>query len=416
MIKNINVFCISVSFKKAPVEVRESFAFSKDEEDGFLRELVGEFTGGVVLSTCNRTEIYASAEEKIPAAALDELEKLLGDFKGISKENIKKYCLYYQDEKAIRHLFKVCCGLDSMVLGEDEILHQTKEAYLRSKDSGYADGLLNIIFQGAFNCAKLTKSNSKMSNTPVSIGTLTANTIQNYLDENGGDKVLVIGATGKIGSIVARDLLDKGINVTGTARSHPSEELLCQTEGMNWIDYHKRYEYMKNAAAVVSATTSPHYTITMERFIESLGEKHEQKCEKQYKSISRDNENCEMDRQETDTRKLMIDLAVPCDIDKGIADISGIKLLDIDYFNTLSKANGNIRTGEVYKVKHIVNECVEELLKKLYMRRFQELFSVEKEKDRETWFSRMTYYLKDVLESEQLCNVLEKIYEKEMGE
>jgi glutamyl-tRNA reductase len=397
MIKNINVYCISISFKMAPLEMRERFAFSKDEENDFLKTLfdVSDFTGGVVLSTCNRTEIYASAEGKKPAAALDELEKLLGEFKGISKENIKKYCLYYQEERAIRHLFKVCCGLDSMVLGEDEILHQTKEAYLRSKDNGYVDGVLNIIFQGAFNCAKLAKSNSRMSNTPVSIGTLTANAIQDYLDENGSGEVLVIGATGKIGSIVAKDLLDKGINVTGTARSHPSEELLCQTKGISWIDYHKRYEYMENAAAVVSATTSPHYTITMERFVE---------C------VNSENGRCQKNK------KLMVDLAVPCDIDKGIADISGVKLLDIDYFNTLSKANGNIRTGEVDKVKHIVSECVEELLKKLYIRHFQELFGASYEKGMEAWFSKMTYYLKDVLDSEQLCGVLEKIYEKEIGE
>jgi glutamyl-tRNA reductase len=397
MIKNINVYCISISFKMAPLEMRERFAFSKDEENDFLKTLfdVSDFTGGVVLSTCNRTEIYASAEEKKPAAALDEVEKLLGEFKGISKENIKKYCLYYQEERAIRHLFKVCCGLDSMVLGEDEILHQTKEAYLRSKDNGYVDGVLNIIFQGAFNCAKLAKSNSRMSNTPVSIGTLTANAIQDYLDENGSGKVLVIGATGKMGSIVAKDLLDKGIAVTGTVRSHPSEELLCQTKGINWIDYHKRYECIENVDVVVSATTSPHYTITKERFLECVSFE-KVRCQK--------------------NKRLMVDLAVPCDIDKGISDISGVKLLDIDYFNTLSKANGNIKMGEVDKVKHIVNECVEELLKKLYIRRFQELFGAETEKGKEVWFSKMTYYLKDVLDSEALCSVLEKIYEKEIGE
>jgi glutamyl-tRNA reductase len=396
MIENINIFCISVSFKKAPIQIREKFAFSKNEENEFFSALFAEdkFTASVVLSTCNRTEIYVSAEKKMPAAALDELEMILGSFKGISREEIKKYCLYYQDEKAIRHLFKVCCGLDSMVLGEDEILHQAKDAYLMSKDKGYVDGLLNIIFQAAFNCAKLAKSNSKMSNTPVSVGTLTANTIQDYLDANGGGEVLVIGATGKIGSIVARDLLDKGISVTGTARSHPSEELLCQTQGMDWIDYRRRYEYMNPANVVVSATTSPHYTITRKDFAECLKVEHEQ--------------------QQKNAGKLMIDLAVPCDIDKDVVDIPGVKLLDIDYFNTLSKANGNIRLNEADKVKHIVNECVEELLKKLYMRNFQELLGENKGK--EVWFSRMTYYLKDVLDSKQLCSVLEKIYEKEMGE
>jgi glutamyl-tRNA reductase len=288
------------------------------------------------------------------------------------------------------------------------------------------DGLLNIIFQGAFNCAKLTKTNSKISNTPVSIGTLTANAIQDYLDENGGGRVLVIGATGKTGSIVAKNLLDKGIKVTGTARKHPSDELLCQTKGIEWIDYHKRYEYMGNAAVVVSATTSPHYTVTMERFLECL--KSDTKSVDCVAGVQDD--VCELvNEKETRTlcgvyagyeKKLMIDLAVPCDIDKEIADVSGVKLLDIDYFNTLSKENGNIRTGEADKVKHIINECVEELLKKLYIRKFQKSFISEKENDKEIEKEglplRMAYYLKDVLDSGQLCAVLEKIYEKENGE
>jgi glutamyl-tRNA reductase len=163
---------------------------------------------------------------------------------------------------------------------------------------------------------------------------------------------------------------------------------------MKWIDYRRRYEYMNPAKVVVSATTSPHYTITRKDFAECLKVEHEQ--------------------QQKNAGKLMIDLAVPCDIDKDVVDIPGVKLLDIDYFNTLSKANGNIRLNEADKVKHIVNECVEELLKKLYMRNFQELLGENKSK--EVWFSRMTYYLKDILDSKQLCSVLEKIYEKEMGE
>ena len=143
------MFCISVSFKKTPLQIRQQFAFSKEEHRSFLSGLVEKkgMTGGVIVSTCNRSEIYFTGGQ----GKMDEVEEFLSSFKQINKENIKKYCLYYQGKKAVRHLFQVTCGLDSMVLGEDEILHQVKEAYLFANNNGYTNSELNIIFQGAFN-------------------------------------------------------------------------------------------------------------------------------------------------------------------------------------------------------------------------------------------------------------------------
>jgi glutamyl-tRNA reductase len=160
--------------------------------------------------------------------------------------------------------------------------------------------------------------------------------------------------------------------------------MLCRTDGIYWIDYHRRYESIGDVSVVVSATTSPHYTVTGERFRECVRDK-----------------------------MLIIDLAVPCDIDKDIADIPGVRLLDIDYFNTLSRENVNIRIGEMDKVRSIVNECIEELFKKLYIRQLRESFE---EKNGDNEILKMVYYLRDILESAQLYEIIEKIYEKEFGE
>jgi glutamyl-tRNA reductase len=323
-----------------------------------------------------------------------------------------------------------------MVLGEDEILRQVKEAYLLAGEQGFTNSELNIIFQGAFNCAKLSKSETKLSNTPVSLGTLTANTIEDFLRESreksvGGngllkdsrdqatekvcrDKVLVIGATGQIGSIVAKDLLSKGITVIGTTRRRGSveekfmpesktAETFCQpvnksnettssqmqfgskdekSTSMEWIDFEKRYEVLSQVAAVVSATASPHYTLTSGDFLQHKGQGN----------------------------YLLIDLAVPFDVDKELGKTEGITLLNIDYFKTLSKENSNIKLGEMEKAKQILQECVEEVLKKLYIREFQDNMAGHCQ---ETWFQKMTFYLRDVLDSEQLKAVLAKIYERE---
>lgn len=381
------MFCISVSFKKTPVNVRQRFAFSKEEARVFLDKLIKEqwITGGVIVSTCNRSECYFTGSR----AYLSKIENWFAGYKKIDREWMKKYCLYYSGKRAIQHLYKVTAGLDSMVLGEDEILRQVKEAYLFAKEHGFVNSELNIIFQGAFNCAKQTKSETAISNTPVSIGTLTANMVETYLKEKKlPKKVLVIGATGKIGSIVAKDLISKGISVTGTTRSHIGEGgvMLQGVEGIAWIPFDKRYEAIFGVAVVVSATGSPHYTITKDVFEKNCGKAQEY---------------------------LMVDLAVPYDIDQDLAQLDGVMLYDIDYFENISSENYNIKLNEIDKAKRILADCVEEVQKKLLIREFQ----VKQEKAfQEKWFRKMISYLREALDSEQLEMVLTKIVKESKKE
>ena len=376
------MFCISVSFKKTPLPVRQRFAFSKEEQEHFLFRLMEkqEITGGVVVSTCNRSELYFTGTKE----NVDEVENQLSLVKTIEKEQIKKYGLYYQGKKAVQHLFRVVCGLDSMVLGEDEILHQVKEAYLFAKSNGYTNGELNIIFQSAFNCAKLSKNKTRLSSTPLSVGTLTAKVVEEYLKAETGktnQRVLVIGATGKIGSIVAKDLLAKGILVMGTSRKRCSAEgtFLWQDNHMEWLDFEHRYDVVDKVMAIVSATASPHYTLTKEEFFQHTKRKK---------------------------RYLLIDLAVPYDIDKQLGAEEKITLLDVDYFKALAKQNNTIRIGELEKAESILNACVEETLKKLYIRKFRENMQ-ENGEGKQFW--KMLGYLRDSLDSDQLFTVLQRM-------
>ena len=381
------MFCISVSFKKTPANVRQRFAFSKEETKVFLDKLIKEqwITGGVIVSTCNRSECYFTGSK----AYLSKIENWFAGYKKIDREWMKQYCLYYSGKRAIQHLYKVTAGLDSMVLGEDEILRQVKEAYLSAKEQGFVNSELNIIFQGAFNCAKQTKSETAISNTPVSIGTLTANMVETYLEEKElPKKVLVIGATGKIGSIVAKDLISKGISVTGTTRSHIGEDgvMLQGGEGIAWIPFDKRYEVISGVAAVVSATGSPHYTITKDAFEKNCGKAQVY---------------------------LMVDLAVPYDIDQDLAQLDKVTLYDIDYFENLSSENYNIKLNEIDKAKSILADCVEEVQKKLLIREFQ---VKQEETFQEKWFRKMISYLREALDSEQLEMVLTKIVKESKKE
>lgn len=386
------MLCISVSYKKTEGELRQKFAFSEEEQKTFLKRLmdVGVIGGGVILSTCNRSELYVTPRNSDDGKAvigfagsdngrkLKQLEEIFSEYKGLSRSLIRKNCLFYQGKQAVTHLYKVVCGLDSMVLGEDEILHQTKHAYQISQSIGAANGEINIIFQGAFNCAKLSKSETRISETPVSIGTLTANYVEEFVKKQQCEKVLVIGASGQIGSIVAKNLIAKNISVIGTTRSHHTGENLWSCEELTWINFSRRYEYVKDVSAIVSATKSPHYTITKDDLCKN-----------------RDYEDS----------LLLVDLAVPYDIDRDIEEENNVTLIGIDHFKKLSEKNGELKVSEAEKMSVIVSDCVEDVLKRLYIRNFQ-AYIVEPEE----WFSKMIFYLKESLDSDTLLKVLEKIY------
>ena len=386
------MFCISASYKKVPVAIRQYFAFTEEEQCIFINKLIEErvIRGAVILSTCNRSELYFTGD----GSSVEEIAKKLALYKKINGSDIKKYCLFYGGANAVKHLFNVTCGLDSMVLGEDEILRQVKEAYLDAAKANHTDGELNIIFQDALNCAKSGKSRTRLSTTPVSVATITANTIEKYIEENnftGSDrKVMVIGITGKTGGTVARDLISKGIPVIGTSRRHRQEDNIYGSRMAGIIGFKERYMYINQVCAIASATTSPHYTLTYEEYLKYAGGSKKQ---------------------------LLIDLAVPYDIDRALAGLKDIKLLDIDYFNTLSNKNINIKLSEISKAEEVIAECVENTMKKIYMRKFLVKLKEDKELEskfnNEKWLSHMVYYLKDILVSSELKDVLERIYNRE---
>ncbi|MFG6329354.1 MAG: glutamyl-tRNA reductase [Lachnospiraceae bacterium] len=392
------MFCISASYKNTPLETRQGFAFSQEEQYIFIKKLIQNniIKGGVILSTCNRSEVYFTGSSR----SVEEVAKNIALFKNTSDNSIKKYCLFYGGSSAASHLFNVASGLDSMVLGEDEILRQVKEAYLAALKARHTDSELNIIFQNALNCAKSGKSKTRLSTTPVSIGTITANTIEKYIEKNinkdkfPGKRVMVIGITGKTGGIVARNLAAKGIPVTGTARKR-GLDAGTWWHGSRLIEvtsFEERYKYINKMCAIVSATTSPHYTLTYNEYLKYAGNNQE---------------------------KLLIDLAVPYDIDRMLAGLHNIKLLDIDYFNTLSKENTNIKLGELCKAEETAKECVENTMKKIYIRDFlarvKENAVLADKFNKEKWFRNMVYYLEDVLGSDGFKDVLERIYIKEIN-
>lgn len=383
--KRRKMYVISISHKIATVEIRERFSFSKEEQEEFLRLVMdqGHYEECVILSTCNRCEVYFTPSlANAGFEAVQEMEKLLTEFKKTELSLLLKYFLVYNEEKAIQHLFSVTCGMDSMVIGEDEILGQVKDAYNRALNLKATKYMLNTLFQAAITCAKKIKTDTRLSKTPVSIGTLAANEVFRF----GGDikRVLIIGMTGKMGTIIMKNLYGKeNIQITGTSRNHNSIEIINREyRNLRMIEFKERYEYIDEADIVISATTSPHYTITCKELSESIRTRKE---------------------------RLFLDLSVPLDIDREITKLDGVTLHDIDFYQQISRQNIELKEQETIRAAQMIEEHLDNAKKEVIFHSFlPDLPDIGNalEKIRP---ANLIYELKDRANSEELSVMLQLV-------
>ncbi|HIV91591.1 MAG TPA: hypothetical protein H9744_07940 [Candidatus Eisenbergiella stercoravium] len=407
--------CISISFRSAPEETRKRFAFPAGEtgikeREAFL-ERVGE---AVLLSTCNRTEVYAAGE-----GSFGRLEALLSEKSGMAVTEVKRIARRFAREKACAHLYRVACGMDSMVVGEDEILGQVRTAYLFSAERGLCGYELNAVFQGALACAKKIKTETLLSKTSVSVATLACAEIFRFaklrgkasaLSDGSGaaetdgeaeaserkrtgesaDKrelqVLLIGGSGKMGGSVLKNLLGReGIHVYATRRSHGLGER--ENSRLSIVDYGDRCRFLEQADVIVSATESPHYTLT-------AGE-----TEKYLK------------RSGAEKPRLFIDMAVPADIDRQIASLPGCRVVGMDDFERLAEENNRKKQQAVLDAGALLEEELEELYKALLFH--ETAGQLDRIRERFDGYSveRFLFYLKDRLDAASLKAVLQALKE-----
>lgn len=392
------MFCISINHKNTPADVRERFAFTTKGQRQFTERLKAEVGGCVVLSTCNRMEIYFT-DKCEPCGAvitgkmssgeasgerdglLEQVEMLLANDREVPVGLIRRYSMNYEGFQCMLHLCRVACGMDSMVLGEVEIIHQVKSAYLMAKELGACDGELNIAFQGALAAAKTMATESDTTRLPVSVGTLSAREAVNFI-RNGGH-ILVVGATGKIGSIVVKDIADLApdIEIIGTSRSHYSaDEVFGRHQQIRIEDYSRRYELAAWADVIISATASPHYIFVRDELAEAV--------KKQPK------------------RRLFLDLAMPKDIDPSVSDVDGCVLRDIDYIRTLSRENNENRAKTITEMEPWIISQVDEIMKNIAFSRFNREHGDVMAQLKTIDGAKMVYKLKGQLEYEAFEKVL----------
>lgn len=369
--------CISISHKTADSGEREKFYIPKEKAGDFLSKVhaaAGEEC--VLISTCNRTEIYVSGEEN----RFCELEKALEMFSGSAGEQIRSLARRYQGQRALHHLFRVICGMESMVIGEDEILGQTRDAYLAAKEAGYTGYELNTVFQAALACAKRVKTETMISKTAVSVATLAVNEVAHLPIPR--KTVLLMGSSGQMGSIILKNLLSqKNVRIIATVRSHKG---ICQSGGaqVEHVDYQDRYDALEEADAIISATASPHYTLTAGRVREAV---------------------------RTQKERLFLDISMPPDLDAEIGKLAHCRLVALDDIKKLAEENNRRKQHAFVDAEEILAEELEKLCNALAFHRFTQKDAHWKERYADCTAEKLLYLLRDELDSDSFVAVLKAL-------
>ena len=328
----MGISLIGISHHNTPLAVRELFAFPAERQQELMKEMIARDIAEecVIISTCNRTEVYIYTA--CPGGNFTELQDLVLEFADAQDvENIGDYIRFYNGSKAVRHLFHVAAGLESMVMGEDQILGQVKRAHDQARETGTCGVYLNTLFRYAVTAAKKVKTETDLSRTSVSTATMAIKAAEQGLGTLHGKKVMIIGASGKIGSTVLKNLqcID-GAEVYITSRNMgQAGEDHHHKITYRVMEYEKRYELVNEMDAIISATSSPHYTLTYSKMAEKLV---------------------------TEKPRVLVDLAVPIDIEAKVEKLPGIMRYDIDDFQELARTNNEKKQHEIVAADQILDE------------------------------------------------------------
>jgi glutamyl-tRNA reductase len=324
---------IGLSHRSSPVTVRERFAFAEiiiPETLAKLRQS-GIADEGVILSTCNRVEIYAALPQN-DSSAIFSLKKFLLDFHQCS-DPLDEEIYLLPEPKSLEHLFKVASGLDSMVLGETEILGQLKKAYDLALKHNHTGSCLNRAFQRAFNVAKQIRTETRIQRGSISVGSVAVELAEKIFTSLADRQVMVIGA-GDTSEKTARCLLSRGAHsIIVSNRSHDRAVALAQELNGRAVHFEHWAEEFDKIDIVISSTSAPHYVLDR----------------KKLPPLMKSRKNRPL---------LLIDIAVPRDIDPEVNLLENVYLYNIDDLQAIADDYLKLRQEEISRCELIVRDKV----------------------------------------------------------
>ena len=310
--------------KGVDVSIREKLVISprtKDLISNSLRNFTDEF---VILSTCNRTEIYFKGQ------GIDK--ELIFEVLNWDK-SLLEYVFYIEGESAVKHLFELACGFHSRILGEDQILGQIRDAYLEGVEKGYIFSELMRLFEEAISCGKRFRSDTKLYEIPVSSSSIAVNKVI----ESKAEKLMVMGY-GTIGKLVIKYALGTELKEVNIVVRDKSKVEKITDQRVNILTYNEARERLNEMDGLISCTSASHLVVETYH-------------------INKEGKNI-----------LLIDLAMPRDIDPQLQNYERVQLLDIDKISKLDDENKHLRVERMQKNKYIIDKYIKEYMNWLNLR------------------------------------------------
>ena len=328
----MHLFLLGVSHRTAPVELRERLDFSSRDVGSAVEALCAR-TGAaetVVLSTCNRSELYVASEDVTQAR--QELVRFLAEYHQLPSDQFVPHLFAREDDQVAHHLFRVAAGLDSLVVGEPQVLGQVKDAFGVASERRCAGPLLNKLFTSSFAVGKRVRTETALGEGAVSVSFAAVRLARKIFGKLDGRRVLVIGA-GEMGKLTAQHLRTQGVGdivITGRTQSR-AEEIAVAVDGRA-VPWSELLPALGNADIVITATGS------------------------QLPIITRANVEAVMGRRREPL--FIIDIAIPRDVEPGAGDIEQVFLYNVDDLQTVVQENLSRRSAEIQRAEEIVAEEV----------------------------------------------------------
>ncbi|NVN91121.1 MAG: glutamyl-tRNA reductase [Desulfuromonadales bacterium] len=327
----MHIIVVGLSHKTASVEIREKVAFSPNLIEKPLQELVAldDIIEGVIISTCNRVEIYATTRDI--AGGISRIKRFLADHHRISLESLEQHLYSYHSEAAIRHVFRVASSLDSMVIGEPQILGQIKTAYGYAAEYKSSGIILNRFLHKAFSVAKRVRTETRIASSAVSVAFAAVELARKILGDLSGRTVMLIGA-GEMCELAAKHFLNCGASGVMVAnRTFSRAERLADEFSGEAVRFEELFDHLHRADIVLSSTGAPH-TIIGPKDVELVVRR------RKYKPM------------------FFIDIAVPRDIDSRVNDVESAYLFTVDDLQEIIQANLAQRNLEASKAEEIIEQ------------------------------------------------------------
>lgn len=325
----MHLFLLGVSHQTAPIDLRERLDFSSRDVGAAVESLAARSSASesVVLSTCNRSEIYVASSN--PLRSRDELVTFLGDYHQLPKDAFLPHLFSHHNDNAARHLFRVAAGLDSLVVGEPQILGQVKIAFQTASERHCTGPLLNKAFHWAFGVGKRVRSETALGEGAVSISFAAVSLARKIFGRLDGRRVLVVGA-GEISALTAQHLRSQGVaEIVITSRTAAHADALAADVGGSTVAWSEMRQAMAQANIVVTATGSQRPIIFREDVEAVKGRRRAEPL-------------------------FIIDVAVPRDVDPAVTEIEQVFLYNVDDLRGIVEENLARRSAEIAQAEEII--------------------------------------------------------------